>query len=230
MDQALRKPISQNPKTKTEVPSSKKVSPLIFIGFALICFITALVMNSNSSKSLNKSIPVSGGEIGPFTVEKDKTVVELKARQPLEYGHSSYVSGDVLDQNKNHLFSFGKEFWAETGYDMDGHWSESDTSMKSKFTLQQAGTYYIRLTSEHSQQNCSDIDLACQDRAKKVNANISVSVSQKRGSSLPHLIAGIFGLLIAVVLYFFENLSSLETSSNWDKKPDILDGGGFDWH
>lgn len=184
MSKALRKPVSRTPKKKD---SSPMITPTIFIGFAFLCFLTALIMHGDTSFRLKDKIDVQGGEIGPIEVKKDNSVFELKANQNLSYGKWSYVSAELLDSNKNYLFSFGKQLWAETGYDSDGRWYEKDTDVSSKFTIKKAGTYYLRLKSNNS---------------GGVLSNINVSVTRKRGSSLPHLIAGIFGLIIGVFLYY----------------------------
>ena len=183
MNKVLRRPISKTPKEKEASPM---VTPSIFIGFALLCFLTALILHGDSSFRLTDKISVQGGEIGPIEVKKDNSVFEFKANQSINYGKWSYISAELLDSNKNYLFSFGKELWAEAGYDQ-GPWQESDTKIASKFTIKKAGEYYIRLKSENSGGTLS---------------NINVSVNRKNGSSLPHLVAGIFGLLIGVFLYY----------------------------
>ena len=183
MSNALREPISTTPRKKNTSPM---IIPSIFIGFALLCFLTAMILHGDSSYRLKGKISVQGGELGPIIVKKDNSVFELKANQSIKYGKWSYVTAEILDSNKNYLFSFGKELWAESGYDQ-GTWYESDTKIASKFTIQKAGEYYLRLKSKNS---------------GGVLSNINISVARKNGSSLPHLVAGVFGLLIGVFLYY----------------------------
>ena len=201
----MNKGLKKNSKAKKPLPLWESPS-VIFIVFGLLCFLTTLIMNGQTTKSLKQTISSDTAEIGPIEVKKDRSVLELNAEQThLTSGQWNYVRGEVLDQNKNYLFSFGKELWAESGYDSDGPWQESDKSMSSKFTIQKAGTYYIRLTSENSQTT---------QTAFEKDTNIIVSVEQKRGSTLPHFVAGILSLIIGIGLYLIQTVDT--NNMNWN--------------
>lgn len=154
------------------------------IAFGCICLISALVVNFSRGKSISKSLPLQGGIVGPIQVKKDRTVYLVEVSQHVSYGQWSSVTGNVLDQDKNYLFGFGEEFWAESGRDSEGPWAESKNNYKMKMTLQK-GTYYFKFESE---------------RSRYVSGNITILVHQKRGSPLPFLIAGILALISGVVL------------------------------
>ena len=201
----MNRELKKNQKVKKSLWEDPSV---IFIAFGLICFLTTLIMNGRVSKSLKQTISADVAEIGPIDVKKDRSVLELNAEQRhLTSGQWNYIRGEVLDQDKNYLFSFGKELWAESGYDSEGPWQESDKSMRSKFTIQKAGTYYIRLTSENSQTAKT---------AYEKDTNITVSVVQKRGSSLPHFIAGLLSLFIGIGLYLTQSVDP-NNIADWEK-------------
>ena len=48
---------------------------------------------------------------------------------------------------KNYLFSFGDEFWHESGYD-EGHWEETYKKMEMQAHFKEAGTYYLSVSAE----------------------------------------------------------------------------------
>jgi hypothetical protein len=138
-----------------------------------------------------KQLPPAGGIIGPITVAKDRTTYHVKVKQPIrKSGHWATVSGEVLDANKKYLFGFGKEFWAESGRDSDGYWSESVTKYDMKVNLGK-GTYYLGIATE---------------RHPGVTDGIQVKVQRKSGSGLPFTIAGIMAMLLGVALVTMENV------------------------
>ena len=92
-----------------------------------------------------------------------------------------------MDENKNYLFSFGRELWAAKGVDSEGYrWAEIDNKFKTSFTIKKPGKYYIKISSEDS---------------KKVSSDIHVRLQGKRGSGVPHFIAGLISLIIGVIMY-----------------------------
>ena len=163
------------------------MGPMIIIAFSMICFITSLAMGQTRGKSIYKTFPSEGGLVGPITIEKDSTVAEIKFGQDLPYGAWSSISGEVLDENQKFLYNFTKELWAESGYDSEGGWSEKDTNGSTKITFKKKGTYFLKIVTETS---------------LGVRNQVTARIDQKRGSSLPHLIAGIFSLIIGIILYF----------------------------
>lgn len=122
--------------------------------------------------------------IGPFTVEKYKEVHEITITSSLPENTWSFIEGEVLDAEKDYLFSFGKELWHETGYDDEGAWRESDNDYSMKVTFPNPGKFYLNIKTNGS-----------------YNAHaVQVTISKKRGSSIPHFVFGIFTLLIGLVL------------------------------
>ncbi len=181
-----------------EKKSSYNNAAKIFLGFAALCFFTSLFLNMTVGTKLEESIPPAGGTVGPIEVKSDFSVYLIKVKQGLSDGSWSFVGGDVLDENKNYLFGFGKEFWRESGYDSDGRWQESDTSFDMKVTFPKKGKYYLKFNAEMSQS--------------RPGGTIKLTVLPKRGSSLAHISLGILGILIAVVLWARANV----TSGDWE--------------
>jgi hypothetical protein len=127
--------------------------------------------------------------LGPIFVAKNREVFAIRLTAPLPANTWAFLEGEVLDAEKEYLFSFGKEIWHETGRDSDGAWQESDLDYTMKVTFPQPGVYYLKLKANGSHD---------------VTA-IAVTISKRRGSSLPHLIFGISTLLIGLVLNELRN-------------------------
>lgn len=157
---------SESWKIKVQ-PFAKKAIPILLV-FIFLCMCTAAFFDSNiySQYSVQPSI---GGTVGPVTTTKDNSVVSVLVSKPLiNSGEWTVINGDVLDKNKNYLFSFGKELWDEEGTDSDGYWHESENNYEAKFNLNK-GTYFLEFDAEDSWANNDEID---------------VKISQKQGSSL----------------------------------------------
>ena len=175
----------------------------VFIVFGIVSLITAWVFSMETQRLFRDTVstyvypPVptqqflSGEQeegkdvatIGPITVLKSKEVYEITIASGLPENTWSFVEGEVLDAEKEYLFSFGKELWHETGYD-DGAWRESETSYSMKLTFPEPGQYYLNLKSSGTYNPDA----------------LQVDISKKRGSSLPHLVFGLFTLVIGIFL------------------------------
>jgi len=176
----------------------------VFIVFGILSLITAWVFSMETQRLfsdtvrtyVSPSVPsqqaVAGEQeegkdvatIGPITVQRYKEVYEISIASSVPENTWSFVEGEVLDAEKDYLFSFGKELWSETGYDDEGAWRESDNSYSMKLTFPQPGQYYLNLKSSGSYNPDA----------------VQVTISKKRGSSIPHFVFGIFTLLIGLVL------------------------------
>ncbi len=177
---------------------------IVFIVFGILSLITAWIFSMETQRLfsdtvrtyVSPSVPsqqaVAGEQeegkgvatIGPITVQRYKEVYEISIASSVPENTWSFVEGEVLDAEKDYLFSFGKELWSETGYDDEGAWRESDNSYSMKLTFPQPGQYYLNLKSSGSYNPDA----------------VQVTISKKRGSSIPHFVFGIFTLLIGLVL------------------------------
>jgi hypothetical protein len=127
--------------------------------------------------------------IGPISVQKYREVYSITISSNLPVNSWTFVVGEVLDAEKDYLFSFGKELWHETGYDSDGAWRETDNSYSMKVTFPQPGQYYLNIKTEGSYNPDA----------------IRITISKRYGSSIPHTVFGIITLLIGLVLNEIRN-------------------------
>ncbi len=165
---------------------------LLFLGYAVLCFITSFWFNSNIGKAaLNEQVPPQGGIVGPLDVKERNAVYLITVQQNVDDGKWSFVSGDVLDVNKNYLFGFGGEFWDERGRDSDGPWHEKKEDFELKVTFPDPGKFFLEFKSE----------MKTSDSGREIN----VQVKKKRGSSLAHFILGLFSIIAAMGILFYTN-------------------------
>ncbi len=165
---------------------------LIFLGYAVLCFITSFWFNSDVGKTaLQEQVSPQGGTIGPLHVEESNAVYLITVQQNVQSMAWSFVNGDVLDENKNYLFGFGGEFWEEQGRDSDGAWREAKENFDLKVTFPKPGKFYLKFESE----------MKTPDSGQGIN----IVVKKKRGSSLAHFILGLFSIIAAVGILFYAN-------------------------
>lgn len=154
------------------------------------------------SKSYNSL--AEGSLYGPIKVKKGQSkICTIRANF---YGDntSSYLSGEVLDEDKDTLYEFGKDFWHESGYDSDGYWSESERNMKIDLTFSEEGTYYIQFNTENNSMY-----------------NIGIKLEVKKGSGIPHLMMGTIILIVLLIMFYFNNVAWIEELA--DKANDTLE-------
>ena len=161
---------------------------LLFLGYAVICLITSMFLNSAAGEKMQKTLPASGGIIGPVETQDDNDVYLIRVMQRVRsYGDWAFVEGEVLDKNKQYLFSFGDEFWKETGYDSDGRWYEEKKQFKMKVTFKEKGDYYLNFKTETSKPNAGN--------------NLAVQVVPIKASSLAHLWLAVLSLVACLIMW-----------------------------
>ncbi|TAE83370.1 MAG: hypothetical protein EAZ74_06315 [Alphaproteobacteria bacterium] len=179
----------QQPPSK-EAIDWKKVA-LVFFLFSIISFITALFYTTETKKIYDGEVYATYNQqnekmvlMGPLMVKQAKEVYEITIQSDVPENSWVFIEGEVLDANKEYLFSFGQELWHETGYDDEGAWREQENDYSMKVTFPQAGQYYLNFKKEGSYNT----------------DKMHVTLSQKRGSSLPHMIFAVITCLIGVAL------------------------------
>ena len=100
-----------------------------------------------------------------------------------------FFEENQLSEKPAESYTFEAEFWNEQGYDDEGHWSESDTSVSKDFLLDDPGSYYVYVNL-YSQK----------ERDSK-----SVDVSIEKGVRA-------YGVFIAAFIFFL-----LLTAIKWNK-------------
>lgn len=162
------------------------------LAFAVLCFLTSLVMGSTTGPKLKTTLPSTGGEVGPIEVNEANSVYQVSVEHNTSNQSYRYIEGSLLDAEKEYLFGFGDEMWQESGYD-EGHWSERDDHYSINVTIPEVGRYYMEFSSEGNSTSTS---------------SIIVELARLRGSSLPHLWLGVFAILAAVLCWFLSEKSS----------------------
>lgn len=178
--------------------TADNLSKALFI-YALICLVVAFILSFNSGKEIKQTVSMVGGQVGPLQVVDNNTVYLINVRQNVSSNSWSFITVDLLDANKQYLFSFGDEMWHESGYDSDGGWTESTNEFDMKVTFPNKGLFYLSVGGEKSTNNR--------------NASVTVTVNKKVGSSLAFSVVGILCLILAVGIWFFENKEKLEQLS-----------------
>ncbi|MFN3203041.1 MAG: hypothetical protein ACE366_31900 [Bradymonadia bacterium] len=166
--------------------------------FGVICMMTSMFFSGSDGPPEVFTVDTVMGEIGPIEVAEDDTVLNLSFHMPVRqikdtynYGYSSspngwaVIEGELLDVNRELLFSFSDELYAESGYD-DGAWSEVKNNYDLKITVPQKGVYYIGLGMEASELE---------------TGKLTIRVERMVGSTVPHFAAGFLGLLLGLVVF-----------------------------
>ncbi len=166
----------------------------VFIIFGLLSLFTAWMYSMETEKMANISfrpagISSSSAEIGPLTVKKHNETYSISVSANLSSQSWASIEGQVLNSNKEYLFSFGKELSYYSGRDYEGGWTEVDNNYSINVTFPKAGIYYLKFNTQ------SD---------RPPNA-VGVKISKKRGSSIPHMWFGILALIIGIVLNEMKN-------------------------
>lgn len=180
----------------------------VFILFSLLGFITAWVFSFELGKQAEtRFLPYQAGSPEVFAaldvVKYNETYnISIKAVD-LSSQSWSFVEGQVLDQNKEYLFSFGKELWDERGYDSDGPWHESEISYDIAVTFPKPGRYYLQVKTKSS---------------TGIAPSIVMKMGKQLGSSIPHLWFGVICLMIGLVLNEIKNrtIRRLINEIEWD--------------
>ena len=213
------------PVKKDQKKSANNLTKImgVLIAFSMVCFLTSCFMNMNADSVIKESISISGGEIGPIEVNKNYSVYNVHVEKYLGNNSWSFIGGDVLDQDKNYLFGFGKELWKESGFDSDGPWTEQDSDLNIKITFNKAGIYYLRFNDD---SNNTTTPSTFNSQPNHLS-DLRVTVSPKRGSSLIHFILGCISLIIGVGLFLFIHLTDKNNLSNINNKSWRIDSYDF---
>ncbi|MCB0323161.1 MAG: DUF4178 domain-containing protein [Bdellovibrionales bacterium] len=85
---------------------------------------------------------------GPFQLDQVGRVHELVLSTSIPDNSEAWGAAELLNGEQAAINALEGEFWRESGYDSDGHWSESDTTHSRLFRLDHPGTYYVRLMAD----------------------------------------------------------------------------------
>lgn len=185
---------SRDDKYKETKPLFNKLAIIFFI-FSVISFIAISQLDTNTSVPIKTALSKNGGIVGPVDIQKDNTVCIIKSYQDVGLNQSSFVTGNVLDENKEYLFGFGKDLWNEEGYD-DGYWHETENNYETRVTFPIKGKYYFEFETEATDSNQI--------------SDMYVEIVQKQASSLIFQWFGWLGLIAAGIFFVMANPQILE--------------------
>ena len=156
---------------------------LVFMIFAFLCWGMEFYF-SGGYESKQASLPLNGGVFGPLIVTGPASTYKISLSQnAIALKVWNAVDIEVLDAEKNYLFSFGDEFWHESGYD-EGNWDESKKNMQMKVHFEKAGVYFLSISAESNASFTT------------ANNGYVLTVSRNRGSSLAFKWLRIFSLVL----------------------------------
>ena len=160
---------------------------LMVIVFCIACFVTFFFLENDGQIQSYYGTLRPGQTFGPIKITKDKPKIYIIKSYFFGDNSSTYIYGEVQDENKDTLYEFGKDLWHESGYDSDGYWSESDRDMQVKLTFSEPGTYYIQMGEEGG------------------ISGSSLQIISARSSGIPHLMVGAYFLIGAIFIFIFLN-------------------------
>ena len=160
---------------------------LIVIVFCIACFVTFFFLENDGQIQSYYGTLRPGQTFGPIKITKGKPKIYIIKSHFFGDNSSTYIYGEVQDENKDTLYEFGKDLWHESGYDSDGYWSESDRNMQVKLTFSEPGTYYIQMGEEGG------------------ISGSSLQILSARSSGIPHLMVGAYFLIGAIFIFIFLN-------------------------
>lgn len=125
-----------------------------------------------------------GKILGPIHVPEKGAVYSIEASTNLPLNTWTNIEVEILDEDRDYLFSAAKELWRESGYD-DGYYDETDNHYVVKVTFPEPGIYYF----------------AFKQAGTYIPNEITVRVNRYYASAIPHFALGIICLLMALVLH-----------------------------
>ena len=127
----------------------------VILGFGAACLLGVFVVmvGPPGAELVNQEVTPTGDVLGPITIE-ERTWVGVEVEQTIESGRGSryqrwsFVTAELLDENKNYLSGFGGEFWHYAGSDGGERWREAEDEYEATILVPTSGTYYVRLKTE----------------------------------------------------------------------------------
>jgi len=150
----LRATVDLSAKTLRQM----KKAGVITLGLGGAALVTSLLLmvpfgdTGGIGQRTAETVPSTGGTVGPITVDNE-TWADIEVEQEINPGRGSvyerwsFVTVELLDENKEYLSSFGGEIWNYAGYDGGSRWSQEDETFQATLKLP-PGTYYMRLNTE----------------------------------------------------------------------------------
>lgn len=171
---------------------------LIVSIFCIVCFITSMFFQNSVARKQEYYTLQEGAIYGPIKITNKKQIYRITATFSGNNSDTD-LSGEVLDEDKDTVYEFGKDLWHETGYDSDGYWSEDDRKMVADLTFSEKGTYYIQFSGDGYS------NLKTDPRKVSLIPNISLKMELMKGSYVAHLQVG--SILLLIIIFIFWGLN-----------------------
>lgn len=153
--------------------------------FAALSFVTAFVAQLPANE---RRIWLASGETSePITISERNTLLNVTVAQRLATDSWSFPELQLLDADKEYLFSFGDELWYETGRDSDGPWVEHHTTYGLDVRVPEPGIYHLAMQIDGAQ------------------VPVLVTFGRLHMSFLPHFWAAVVALGAGLVLAISAN-------------------------
>lgn len=166
---------------------------ITLILFSVLCFIAAFIASTTESSNPDgwNLLPFDGEIYGPLEIEEENTAFSLLVTKRLNTNSWEYVTVEMLNSQQEYLFSFGKEFWNESGYDYEDYrnWEEQLNQVEFTMTINEKGKYYFKTFIESNTSNSPETQIYYQIRL---------------GSHLPFVWTGIVTLAVAIFILWRE--------------------------
>jgi hypothetical protein len=119
----------------------------------IVCIFMALfVLTIGIPIYAKSSAPVKDKEayiFGPYNLTQKGRVYRVDTKLFLPNNTECYCDIEMLDNNKEEVLGWDKDFWHESGRDDEGYWEESDSKRVAYFVLKDPGEYYVSVTPEN---------------------------------------------------------------------------------
>lgn len=213
-------------KYKKQNPQELDLSKLakVFIIWGIIGLLTSYYFNTPTDKRTYSVLPINHAEkqktevaqhiidkiqedfpeikkpedkaniIGPIDIKSKGSVYYIEIIASLPVHSWSFIEGEVLNSEQEYLYSFGKELWHEAGRDSDGAWRENRNKYNMKATFPKKGQYYLSFKADSGASRFYNTQNTTPN-------SMTVTISQKRGSALPHFWFGLVLIIIGIIMH-----------------------------
>lgn len=170
---------------------------LIFIVFAALFLITALVMDI-SSQTIEKNVRANE-TVGPIVTTSPNTMLYISVENRSLSNSWAFVEAELVDRNGNWAGGFGGNQYHETGYDSEGYWSEEEKVVDLTLVVPDPGEYQLRFKVEGNKANSS----SAADLSRRTQ--LHVTVDYKLGGGGVFFVMGLILLILGVILNEIRN-------------------------
>ena len=125
---------------------------IILSFFSIVYFITAIFLMNTGTPI--KSCKFTDGMEIPIEVKDKAEVYKVEVHYTGTInGENVSITGEVVDNEDETLYEFGKDMWFEEGRDDEGYWSDSSRDMSIELAFKEKGKYKIKLHKEGTEAN-----------------------------------------------------------------------------